>query len=105
MDNVNGLSVDGLYADAENCNNGKNARNNEDNESEYDSDDDSFHTPYSSDENEIELSRRKKKRKLVYNPKCNKSTFEFEVGMIFENYQQFRQCVVKYASSNGYQIK
>lgn len=70
-----------------------------------DSEEDGFFIPNTSDEDNIDPVRKKRKKNLVYNPKCNHSTFNFAVGMKFENVHQFRECITKYAIINGYKIK
>lgn len=69
------------------------------------SDDDGFETPYNNDENDLFAnSMRRKRGHIVYNPNHDHTTFDFVVGMLFENGQQFRQCVQKYGICNGYNI-
>ncbi|KAF2324611.1 hypothetical protein GH714_015649 [Hevea brasiliensis] len=74
--------------------------------SDYDdSEDDGFETPDNNDKNDIDIGRKKRKRNLVYNPLCNHANINFEVGMIFEGPQQFRDCITKYGIINGYDIQ
>ncbi|KAF2305684.1 hypothetical protein GH714_007532 [Hevea brasiliensis] len=69
------------------------------------SDDNGFETPYTSDENDLgDSNKKEKKRQVLYKTCCDHITLEFVIGMVFENGQQFRDYVQKYAICNGYNI-
>ncbi|XP_021680149.2 uncharacterized protein LOC110664693 [Hevea brasiliensis] len=49
-------------------------------------DDKGFKTPYTSDENDLgDSSKKKRKGQIVYNPSCDHTSLEFVIRMLFEN--------------------
>ena len=69
--------------------------------SEYEDSDGDINSICSSEESGMDDCDRKRKKKVIYDPKCDHKSMEFILGMRFEHGHQCKDAVQKWAILNG----
>ena len=59
----------------------------------YNDTNDDDKTPYSSEEGDLTIKVRRKKKLNIYNPRCDHKEFDFSLGMRLDNAAQFKLVV------------
>ncbi|XP_050204899.1 uncharacterized protein LOC126677837 [Mercurialis annua] len=72
--------------------------------SDYADTDDGLLTPCSSDEDDLEIRKKKRASRVYYNPACDHEKLEWEMDMIFINKMQVKNAVQQWAICRGHDV-
>ncbi|XP_050227587.1 uncharacterized protein LOC126677148 [Mercurialis annua] len=114
MDTIEGLGLDdmleapgGVFNEDKECGEGCVSAeiSREEIWSDYAETDDGLETPSSSDEDDLQIRVKKKRRRIYYNPKCNHEDLDFQVHMRFTTKDQLQNAVQQWSILNGHNVR